>query len=168
MSFNKGLPLALVAAAFVIACSDASSPTDALSVPTSALAKKGGSGGGGGGNGGSVGTELVITTPPTVNVTGTWVTVNDGQDVVSSAAYTISQTAEGIVTGSGIFQSSDGTRGTERLVGTVNGDTLTLYIGIIPCSCTPAPLYRGIVSSDGEQAEGSYFTRGTPVTLNKQ
>jgi len=161
------LPLALVAAAFVTACSDVSSPTEALSVPASALARKG-AGGGGGGNGGSVGTPLVVTTPPTVDVTGTWVTTFDGGDVVSTAAYTIKQTADGIVTGSGVFHNTGGTTGSELLVGTVNGDTLTLYIGIIPCSCTPAPLYQGIVSSNGLRVDGAFFTNGSPVVLNKQ
>jgi len=54
-------------------------------------------------------------------------------------------------------------------VGTVNGDTLMLYVGTVCSSCSLTPSYRGIVSSDASRVDGSFLNGGvSPVTLFRQ
>ena len=159
------LPFALVAATLAAACSDVASPTQAVSRPASALASKGSGSGGGGGSIGS--TQLVVTTPPTVNASGAWVGTSDGPDVTHTYTFKLNQSNEGIVSGSGSTVTPFVTS-SYSVVGTVNGDTLMLYVGTICSSCTLSPLYRGIASS-GMQIDGDFLNGGiSPVTLFEQ
>jgi hypothetical protein len=164
MSFAaKVLPLAAVAVSLIAACSDASSPTEAISAPTSAAAKKGGDS-----KASESTAQLVITTPPTVNVTGQWVGTDDRFDNNYTFTYTLAQRDDGIVTGVGVTTTGFMTA-TSSIVGTVNGDTLMLDGGSLQCSsCGLVPSYRGIVSSSGSRIEGSYLSGGSAVTLVKQ
>ena len=171
MSFaTKALPFAI--AALVAACSDVSSPKQ-IARSGSASTSKGSGGGtsGGGSGGGSTSgstTQLVVTTPPSANVTGTWLGTSDGPDVTHNYRFVLSQTTAGIVSGQGTT-TTPFTTVQESVVGTVNGDTLMLYVGTLSCSCTLSPLYRGIVSPAGSQIDGSFLNGGvSPVTLFKQ
>ena len=160
------LPFAVIAAALVAACSDVPSPTQVTRPPVSAVASKGSGGGGGGGTTGS--TQLVVTTPPTVNASGTWVGTSDGPDVTHTYSFRLTQSNEGMVSGSGStvtpFITSSYT-----VVGTVNGDTLMLYVDTTCTSCTLSPLYRGIVASSGTRVDGDFLNGGvSPVTLFRQ
>ncbi|HEY4307674.1 MAG TPA: hypothetical protein VGM82_24580 [Gemmatimonadaceae bacterium] len=168
------LPIAFVAGAFITACSDARNPAQPQSAPAAALAAKGGlgggggAGGGGGNGGGGNGNQLVVTTPPTANISGTWVGTTDGPDVVHNYTYTLSQTGAGIVSGTGLI-TTPFTTVTELVAGTVNGDTLMLYSGVVCGSCTLNPLYRGIISSGASQVNGSFIIGGvSPLTLSKR
>lgn len=170
MSFTaKALPVSILVVALVSACSEVSSPTQILSSPTLASASKGsGSGGGSSSGGGSGSTQLVITTPPTVNTTATWIGTTDGPDVTHTYTYVLSQTSAGMVNGTGKVVTPF-TTVTELVTGTVNGDTLMLYSGTVCGSCTLNPLYRGIVSSSSTQIDGSFIQGGvSPLTLFKQ
>lgn len=160
------LPFVVVAAVFVAACSDATSPTQATARAGSSLASKGsGSGGGGGGTGGTL---LVVTTPPTVNASGTWVGTSDGPDVTHTYTFKLNQSNDGMVSGSGSTVTPFITS-SYNVVGTVNGDTLMLYVGTLCSTCTLSPLYRGIVASSGTQIDGDFLNGGvSPVTLFKQ
>jgi hypothetical protein len=167
MSFaSKVLPFAVAAAALISACSDASYPTQALSAPDASLAKKGSGSGGGDASGGM---PLVVTTPPTANATGTWKGTTDGPDITHNYTYTLTQTSTGIVTGSG-FITTPFTTVSEAVVGTVNGDTLTLAVGTLSCStCTFTPFFRGIISYGDSQIDGKFLNGGvSPITLYKQ
>ena len=109
-----------------------------------------------------------MTTPPTVDATGTWVGTSDGPDVTHTYTFTLQQTSGGMVSGTGTtvtpFMNS-----AYSVVGTVNGDTLMLYVGTVCSSCTLTPSYRGIVSSDGSRVDGTFLNGGVaPVTLFKQ
>lgn len=162
---TKVLPLALVATALVAACADVSSPTEVFPERASPLASKGS---GGGGSGGTGSTQLLVTTPPTVNVTGTWVGTSDGPDITHTYTYALQQTSAGIVSGLGTTSTPFMTA-QSSVVGTVNGDTLMLYTGVVCSSCTLSPLYRGIVSSDGARVDGKFLNGGvSPVTLYRQ
>jgi hypothetical protein len=171
MSFvSKALPLAIAAAALA-ACSDISSPTQTFSAPAAPLARKGGDNGGGGGGGkdGNV-TGLVVTTPPNSDVTGTWTAVEDGNDAIHYYTYTLRMTSEGIVSGSGVMKTAT-TTASYLIAGTVNGDTLALYVGpgTVCGSCELTPLYRGILASHGTRVEGTFVQgSGSPVTFYKQ
>src|SRR5690242_6081278 len=167
-SVSRVLPITVVAAALLVACADISSPTRAIPVSASALASKGSGSGGGGGGGGGGGTTLVVTTPPTVNATGTWIGTSDGPDVTHTYTFTLNQTDAGMVSGAGSTVTPFMTA-SYSVVGTVNGDTLTLYTGIACSGCTLNPLYRGIVAADGARVDGSFLNGGvSPVTLFKQ
>jgi hypothetical protein len=160
------LPFTVVAVALLAACSDVSSTTRPMPVSASALASKGSGSGGGGGGGG--GTLLVVTTPPTVSATGTWVGTSDGPDVTHTYTFTLSQTDAGMVSGAGTTVTPFMTA-SYQVVGTVNGDTLMLYTGMNCSSCALNPLYRGIVSADGSRVDGNFLNGGvSPVTLFKQ
>jgi hypothetical protein len=164
----KVLSFALAAAALLAACSDASSPTRAVSSPSSPVASKGAGGGGGGGGGTVGGTQLVVTTPPTVNASGKWTGTSDGPDVTHTYTFTLNQTGAGMVSGTGTmatpFQNA-----AYSVVGTVNGDTLMLYVGVVCGTCTLTPTYRGIVSASGTRVDGNFLNGGvSPVTLFKQ
>jgi hypothetical protein len=166
----KFSPFALVAATLLAACSDISSPTQSISAPASASASKGGTGGGGGGGGGSAGApQLVVTTPPTVNATGTWIGTTDGPDIIHTYTFTLTQTAAGTVSGVSAMRTAF-TNGFALVVGTVNGDTLTLYAGpgTVCSSCQLSPYYSGIISAVGSRLDGSFFSGGSPLTLLKQ
>jgi len=173
MSFtSKVLSFALLSAALAAACSDASSPTQAFSASAAPLASKGGTGGsggggGGGGGGGSV-TQLVVNTPPTVDATGTWIGTTDGPDVTHTYTFTLTQTGAGIV--SGVTTSvTPFVITTASVVGTVNGDTLMLYVGTLCGSCTLTPSYRGMISQTNSQMSGTFLSGGvSPLTLFKQ
>lgn len=166
-SVARILPLAVVAAALIAACSDVSAPTGTMPAPGTALASRGGGGSGGGGGGGG-GTVLVVTAPPTVNATGTWIGTSDGPDVTHTYTFTLTQTDAGMVNGLGSSVTPFVTA-SYSVVGTVNGDTLMLYTGTVCSSCTLNPLYRGIVSSDGARVDGAFVNGGvSPVTLFKQ
>lgn len=162
------VPFVVVAAALVAACSDATSPTQAMSASASLSASKGG-GGVGGGGGGAIGvTQLVVTTAPTANSTGTWVGTSDGPDVPHTYTFSLKQSGAGMVSGSGTMATAT-LNAAYAIVGTVNGDTLMLYVGT-PCgSCTLSPIYRGLVSASGSQIAGNFVNGGvSPVTLFKQ
>ena len=171
MSFAHRIsPVAVVAATLFAACSDVSSPTEASPSPASALASKGGSGGGGGGGGGGSGSvQLVVTTPPTVNATGTFVGTTDGPDVIHTYTFTLTQTDAGMVSGVAAMRTAT-QNGFAVVSGTVNGDTLTLYMG--PGTVSPGAqlvaYYRGIVSSGSTRIDGGFFSGGSPLTLYKQ
>ena len=167
MSFVfKALPVLAVAAAFASACSDVSSPTQASSVPMEAAASKGS--GGGGGGGGSSTPQLVITTAPTVNTTGTWTGTTDGPDVVHNYVYNLTQTSAGMVSGIGTV-TTPFTKVQYTVVGTVNGDTLMLYTGMVCSGCTLNPLYKGLVSYNSSRIDGQFLNGGvSPLTLFKQ
>lgn len=169
-SLTKVLPLAIVAAVLLAACSDVPSPTEGTSTPSSLLASKGSgsSGGGGGGGGGGSSTQLVVTTPPTVNTTGTWVGTSDGPDVTHTYTFILQQTGAGMVSGTGTM-ATPFLNSAYSVVGTVNGDTLMLYTGTVCGTCTLNPLYRGIVSADTSRVDGSFLNGGvSPVTLFRQ
>lgn len=163
---SRFLPFAAVVA-LLVACSDASSPTQVVSDPGSPMASKGsGSGGGGGGGGGSA--QLVITTPPTVDATGTFVGTSDGPDITHSYTFRLKQASDGIVSGTGTTTTPFMTAA-YTMVGTVNGDTLMLYVGGTCGSCTLTPTYRGIVAPDGSIVDGKFLNGGvSPVTLYRQ
>ncbi len=56
-----------------------------------------------------------------------------------------------------------------QLVGTVNGDTLMLYVGGTCGSCTLLPSYQGIVSADGLRIDGTSLSGGlSPVMMYRQ
>ena len=168
-SIPKVLPLAVLAAALLAACADVSSPTQPSAAATRPLASKGsGSGGGGGGGGGGSTTQLVVTTPPTVNATGTWVGTSDGPDVAHTYTFRLQQTGAGMVSGTGTTVTPFMTA-SYALVGTVNGDTLMLYVGTVCSGCALTPTYRGIVASDASRIDGNFLNGGvSPVTLFKQ
>lgn len=170
MSFvSKALPLAIAAAALA-ACSDISSPTQTSSAPTAPLARKGGDNGGGGGGKESNVTALVVTTPPNSDVTGTWTAVEDGNDAIHYYTYTLRMTSEGIVSGSGVMKTAT-TTASYLVAGTVNGDTLALYVGpgTVCNTCELTPLYRGILFYRGTRVEGTFVqSSGSPVTFYKQ
>jgi hypothetical protein len=103
-----------------------------------------------------------------VNATGTWVGTTDGPDVTHTYTFALNQTGGGIVSGVGTTVTPFITV-TGSVVGTVNGDTLMLYDGIVCGSCTLVPLYRGIISSSAAQVNGSFLSGGvSPLTLFKQ
>lgn len=161
------LPFAVIATALVAACSDIASPTQSVAQPGVALASEGsGSGGGGGGTASSL---LVVTTPPTVTASGTWIGTSDGPDITHTYTFRLNQSNDGLVSGSGSsvtpFMTSS-----YSVVGTVNGDTLMLYVGTLTCSsCTLSPLYRGIVSPGSTRIDGEFLNGGvSPVTLYRQ
>lgn len=168
-SATKVLPFAVLAVALLTACSDVPAPTQQASFPAPPAASKGsGSGGGSGGGGGGSATQLVVTTAPTVNATGKWIGTSDGPDVTHTYTFTLQQTSDGMVSGTGTtatpFMNS-----AYSVVGTVNGDTLMLYTGTVCSSCTLNPLYRGTVSSDTSRVDGSFLNGGvSPVTLFRQ
>jgi hypothetical protein len=154
------------AAVLAAACGTTDGPTALAPRPAAPLSSKGGTGGGGGGGG----TPLVVTTPPTVNATGTWVGTSDGPDVTHTYTFRLTQTAAGLVSGTGSmttpFQSAAYT-----VAGTVNGDTLTLYTGpgTVSSGGSLSPLYRGVVSADGSLVDGRFLNGGvSPVTLFRQ
>jgi hypothetical protein len=160
-----------VVAGLVAACSDVSAPTRAVPVPASSLASKGGGGGGGGGgNGGGGGsTSPIVTTPATVNATGTWVGTTDGPDVTHTYTFTLTQTAAGTVSGVSSFATPT-TTGFALVAGTVNGDTLALYVGAgtVCAGCQLVPYYSGIISSKGTRMEGSFASGGSPLRMFKE
>lgn len=160
MSFNiKALPFAVVAFAMVSACSDIPSSVTAASGPAP-RASKGGSG--------KETPKLVVTTPPTVNTTGTWTGTTDGPDITHNYVYNLTQTSAGMVSGVGTVTTPFTT--VQYLVtGTVNGDTLMLYTGIACSGCTLNPLYRGLVSYNSTRIDGQFVNGGvSPLTLFKQ
>lgn len=109
-----------------------------------------------------------MTTPPTANATGTWVGTTDGPDVTHNYTYTLTQTSAGMVSGSASVVTPF-TTVSYLVAGTVNGDTLMLYTGIVCGGCTLNPLYRGIISNGGSQVNGSFLNGGvSPLTLFKQ
>lgn len=174
MSLNsKVLPLLALSAALLAACSDGASSTQPVLASGSALAAKGGTGGGGGGGGGGNGggsggnVQLVITTPPTVNATGTWTGTTDGPDVVHTYTFTLTQTSAGSVSGVSSFATAT-QNGFEVVVGTVNGDTLALYAGAgtVSPGAQLVPYYRGIVS--GSRIDGAFVATGVSPTFIKK
>ena len=167
MSFAKVLPFAAFAAALLTACSDVSAPTQTLSAPESSLARKGGSGGGG--VDATVTTSpLVVTTAPKVNVTGTWTAHTDGPDIPHTYTYTLTQTAEGLVSGVAVGEGF----GTSfaLVAGTVNGDVLTLYsgAGTVCTGCQLVRFFVGTVASDGSRFEGNFDVGGSRLFFFKQ
>jgi hypothetical protein len=168
MSFAKALSFVVVAAV-VSACSDVSAPTQVSPAPASALASKGGSGGGGGGGGGGGSAQPVVTSAPTVNTTGTWIGTTDGPDVIHTYTFTLTQDGSGMV--SGVAAMRTATQNSFALViGTVNADTLTLYMG--PGTVSPGAqlslYFRGIVSARSSRLDGGFISGGSPLTLYKQ
>jgi hypothetical protein len=170
MSFvAKALPFA-VFAALLTACSDVSAPNQTLSAPQSSLAKKSGSTDGRGNSDPVEETvsPLVVTTAPKVNVTGTWIANTDGPDVPHKYTYTLTQSAEGLVSGVAIGEGV----GTSfaLVVGTVNGTELKLYAGAgtVCTGCQLILYYQGTVSSNGSRFEGAFKTHGERVIFFKQ
>jgi hypothetical protein len=111
-----------------------------------------------------------VTTPPTVNATGTWAGTSDGPDVTHTYTFWLTQTAAGMVSGTGSMTTPFQTAA-YTVAGTVNGDTLTLYTGAgtVSSGGTLNPLYRGIVSASGALVDGQFLNGGvSPVTLFKQ
>jgi hypothetical protein len=171
MSFaTKVLPIVILASALA-ACSDVAAPNQTFSAPTGALASKGGSGGGGGGGGSKTDTtvQLVVTTPPTVDATGTWVATDDGHDAVHTYTFTLTQTADGMVSGS-ILDTTPNTYAFELVVGTVNGNTLALYAGAgtVSPGAQLIAVYRGTISSDNSRIDGSFVGSSVSPRFFKQ
>jgi hypothetical protein len=55
------------------------------------------------------------------------------------------------------------------VTGTVNGDTLMLYTGILCSGCTLNPLYKGLVSYTSSRIDGQFLNGGvSPLTLFRQ
>lgn len=175
--FHRISALTIVVATMALnACTDApSAPTSAA--PMSAVASKGvggGSGGGGGGGGrtggGGGGTQLLITTAPTVSATGVFAGTVIGP-VPAGAARTVTmnltQSATGFISGTVANRTIDGTL--EPVVGTVNGDTLAVYIGNVCGACTLEPIFNGSVAPDGSQISGSLLVlSSTAFVATKQ
>lgn len=169
MSFAKAVSFA-VFAAVVTACSDVSSPNQSLSAPQSSLTKKSGSTDGRGSSNPREETvsPLVVKTPPTVDVTGTWIAVTDGPDIPHTYTWTLTQTADGYVSGVEVGEGF-GTSYT-RVIGTVERDTLTLWAGAgtVVTGGQLVLSVRTVITNYGTRFETTFPSHGERVIFYKQ
>jgi hypothetical protein len=102
-----------------------------------------------------------------VSATGTWVGTTGTGAFATTVSFALAQAATGLVSGSTTNAGGQGV--VESVVGTVNGDTLTLYIGNVCGACTLSTLYRGNISPDDLQLTGVLLAASTsPFVMLKQ
>ncbi|HXT14959.1 MAG TPA: hypothetical protein VN706_04980, partial [Gemmatimonadaceae bacterium] len=101
---------------------------------------------------------------PTVNTTGTWVGTLPGSTV--PITFALGQSVTGLVNGTSTNVGGVGV--IETVIGTVNGDTLRLFIGN-PCgACSLSSIFTGIVNSTSTSTTGTLFPASSSFTAVKQ